>query len=65
VTVVAIRDASASPLEALLCHSSMNTTESYVGWELEQLAGSLRDAAPPADMALTLHDRVRQEGIRV
>lgn len=52
-------------VQALLCHSSMNTTESYVGWELEQLAGSLREAAPPADMALTLHERVRQEGVRV
>jgi site-specific recombinase XerD len=52
-------------VQALLCHSSMNTTENYVGWEIEQLAGSLREAAPAGDLSLSLHDRVREAGVRV
>lgn len=52
-------------VQALLCHSSINATESYVGWGVGQLAESLRAAAPADDLALSLHDRVRDAGVRV
>lgn len=52
-------------VQTLLGHSSVAVTEAYVNFGPEQLEASLRQAAPADDLALTLHDRVRREGVRV